>query len=216
MTSRVILAVFFSLLTISSWAQGDTWDLLRCVEHGMKNNISVKQAEIQAKQAEINYNQANLQKLPSLQYSLTHGFSFGRTLDRTTNIFTSRSAMFEQMSVQSNVLLYNFNARKNNEAASKFSLEADRVSIEKARNDIGLTIAQLYLRLLLSIEQAEISRIVLQQTKSQFSNTRKLVDAGSLPELNAAELEATVARDSATYVQALSQKPSMPSLLPVF
>lgn len=205
MTSRVILGAFFSLLGLSGWAQGDTWDLLRCVEHGMKNNISVKQAEIQAQQAEINYRQANLQKLPTLQYGLTHGFSFGRTLDRTTNVYTSRSAMFEQMSVQSNVLLYNFNARKNNESSSKFSLEADRAGVEKSRNDIGLTIAQLYLRVLLSIEQSEITRLVLQQTKSQYNNTRKLVDAGSLPELNAAELEATVARDSATYVQALSQ-----------
>jgi outer membrane protein len=186
-------------------AQGDKWDLLRCVEYGMKNNISVKQAEIQAQQAEINYQQANLQKLPSLQYNLTHGFSFGRTLDRTTNVYTSRSAMFEQMSLQSNVLLYNFNARKNNEASSKYSLEADRAGVEKARNDIGLTIAQLYLRTLLSIEQSEISRLVLEQTKSQYRNTRKLVDAGSLPELNAAELEATVTRDSATYVQALAQ-----------
>jgi outer membrane protein len=46
---------------------------------------------------------------------------------------------------------------------------------------------------------------VLGQTKAQYFNTRKLVDAGSLPELNAAELEATVARDSATVVQAISQ-----------
>ncbi|MEY3945932.1 MAG: hypothetical protein RJB03_638 [Bacteroidota bacterium] len=205
MTSRAILGAFFSISCLMAMAQGDKWDLQRCVEYGMKNNISVKQAEIQAQQAEINYRQANLQKLPSLQYNLTHGFSFGRTLDRTTNVYTSRSAMFEQMSLQSNVLLYNFNARKNNEASSKYSLEADRAGVDKARNDIGLTIAQLYLRTLLSIEQSEISRLVLEQTKSQYRNTRKLVDAGSLPELNAAELEATVTRDSATYVQALAQ-----------
>ncbi|MFN6374020.1 MAG: TolC family protein [Chitinophagia bacterium] len=205
MTSRVFLGALFSLFSLSSVGQGDKWDLLRCVEHGMKSNISVRQAEIQAQQSEISFRQANLQKLPSLQYSLTHGFSFGRTLDRTTNVFTSRSAMFEQMSIQSNVLLYNFNARKNNEASSKFTLEADKASVDKARNDIGLNIAQLYLRALLSNEQAEISKLVLDQTISQYRNTRKLVDAGSLPELNAAELEATVARDSATYVQALAQ-----------
>ena len=178
MTSRVILGALFSLVSLSGVSQGDKWDLLRCVEHGMKNNISVRQAELQAQQSEISYRQANLQKLPSLQYSLTHGFSFGRTLDRTTNVFTSRSAMFEQMSIQSNVLLYNFNARKNNEASSKYTLEADKASVDKARNDIGLNIAQLYLRALLSNEQAEISRLVLEQTKSQYNNTRKLVDAG--------------------------------------
>ena len=85
------MGALFSLFSLSSVGQGDKWDLLRCVEHGMKSNISVRQAEIQAQQSEISFRQANLQKLPSLQYSLTHGFSFGRTLDRTTNVFIDRT-----------------------------------------------------------------------------------------------------------------------------
>lgn len=205
MIMRVLLFWVMSVTAGAAFGQGSYWDLKRCVEYGMNNNITVRQAKIQAEQSEINYQQSNLQRIPSLSYGLTHGFSFGRTLDRTTNVYTSRSAMFQQMSISSNVLLFNFNSLKNTEASNKFSMEADRAAVDKARNDIGLNIAQLYLRALLSYEQVEISRIVLAQTKAQFLNTRKLVDAGSLPELNAAELEATVARDSATVVQAISQ-----------
>ncbi|NBO48871.1 MAG: TolC family protein [Chitinophagia bacterium] len=201
--------LFFVLLSVSLitglQAQDDRWDLRRCVEYGFNNNINVRQAEVQAQSSEINYTQSTLQRVPSLSYGLTHGFSFGRTLDRTTNIYTDRSAMFQQMSVSSNVLLFNFNRLKNTEASSELTYEADKLNIERIKNDIGLNIAQLYLRALLSYEQTEIARIVLEQTKAQYRNTRKLVDAGSLPELNAAELEATVARDSATYVQAKSQ-----------
>ncbi|MEY3541638.1 MAG: hypothetical protein RLZZ204_450 [Bacteroidota bacterium] len=206
MIMRVLFLLVLSVSTgLAFGQQGSYWDLKRCVEYGMNNNISVRQAKIQADQSEINYQQSNLQRIPSLSYGLTHGFSFGRTLDRTTNVYTSRSAMFQQMSISSNVLLFNFNSLKNTEAANKFSMEADRAAVDKARNDIGLNIAQQYLRALLSYEQVEIARIVLDQTKAQYFNTRKLVDAGSLPELNAAELEATVARDSATVVQAISQ-----------
>lgn len=205
MIMRVLFLLVLSVSAGLAFGQGSYWDLKRCVEYGMNNNITVRQAKIDADQSEINYQQSNLQRIPSLSYGLTHGFSFGRTLDRTTNVYTSRSAMFQQMSISSNVLLYNFNSLKNTEAAGKFTMEADRAAVEKARNDIGLNIAQLYLRALLSYEQVEISRIVLSQTKAQYLNTRKLVDAGSLPELNAAELEATVARDSATVVQAISQ-----------
>lgn len=198
-------------------AQDDRWDLRRCVEYGFKNNINVRQAEIQAQSSEVNFNQSTLQRIPSLSYGVTHGFSFGRTLDRTTNVYTDRSAMFEQMNISSNVLLFNFNRLKNTQASSGFTYEADKLNVDKIKNDIGLNIAQLYLRALLSYEQIEIARIVFEQTKAQYRNTRKLVDAGSLPELNAAELEATVARDSATYVQAKSQaeldKLSLKSLL---
>jgi len=52
------------------------------------------------------------------------------------------------------------------------------------------------------MEQEKIAGVQLQQSQAQLSNTRKLVDAGSLPELNAAELEAQVARDSATVISA--------------
>lgn len=204
MKSRIFFTLLAGFFTLNGIGQGSLWDLRRCVEYGMQNNINVRQAEITAEQSRITLNQSQLQQLPTLGYSLTHGFSFGRTLDRTTNVFTSRSAMFEQMSIQTNVLLYNFNSRKNNEAASRLNWEADKATIEKIKNDIGLSIAQQYLRALLTYEQVEISRVVFEQTKAQYRNTRKLVDAGSLPELNAAELEATVARDSATYVQAIS------------
>ena len=205
MILRLSVLLLLSVIHDNLAAQDDKWDLKRCVEYGIKNNINVRQAEIQAALSEINFKQSSLQPLPSLSYALTHGFSFGRTLDRTTNVYTSRSAMFQQMTLQSNVLLYNFNSVKNNVSASKYTMEADRASVDKAMNDIALNIAQQYLMALLSFEQVGISMLVLDQTKAQLSNTRKLVDAGSLPELNAAELEATLARDSATYIQARSQ-----------
>jgi outer membrane protein len=205
MFARFLFILLSGSVVLGVKAQGDRWDLRRCVEYGLKNNINVRQAEVQALSSEINFNQSALQRIPSLSYGITHGFSFGRTLDRTTNVFTDRSAMFQQMSVSSNVLLFNFNRLKNTQASSELNYEADKLNIERIKNDIGLNIAQLYLRALLSYEQIEIVRIVLEQTKAQYRNTRKLVDAGTLPELNAAELEATVARDSATYVQAKAQ-----------
>ena len=201
-----VLPLFLLVISVGSVkAQEQQWDLRRCVEYGMKNNINVRQSAIQAEQSKISYDQAVMAQLPSLGYSMSHGFSFGRTLDRTTNVYTSRSAMFEQMSIQSNALLFNFNSRKNSLMASKLNWEADQAAVDKMANDIGLNIAATYLRALLSKAQVEISKVVLEQTKAQYRNTRKLVDAGSLPELNAAELEATVTRDSATYVQAMSQ-----------
>jgi outer membrane protein len=198
--------ILFTGISVRTSAQtAEKWDLRRCVEYAMKNNISVRQADITARSSEIALKQSQLAQIPSLNYNISNGFSFGRTLDRTTNVFVSRSAMFQQMSLQSNALLFNFGSQRNGIEANKYTLEADKASVDKARNDIGLMVAQQYLRALLSKEQVELSRVVLSQTQYQLDNTRKLVDAGSLPELNAAELEATQARDSATVIQTNSQ-----------
>jgi outer membrane protein len=65
-----------------------------------------------------------------------------------------------------------------------------------------LLVANDYLQILLAREQEEIARVQLEQSIAQLKNTRKLVDAGSLPELNAAELEAQVARDTSSVITA--------------
>jgi outer membrane protein len=44
----------------------------------------------------------------------------------------------------------------------------------------------------------------MQLTKARLADTRRRVDAGSLPELNALELESQFARDSATYIAAVT------------
>ena len=200
-----IAFIGFTLLSgisINALAQtAEKWDLRRCIDYAMKNSINVRQADITARSSEIALKQSKLAQIPSLNFNVNNGFSFGRTLDRTTNVYVSRSAMFQQLSLQSNAVLFNFNSQRNAIDANKYTLEADKASIDKARNDIGLLVAQQYLRSLLSKEQVELSRVVLQQTQFQLDNTRKLVDAGSLPEINAAELEATEARDSATLIQ---------------
>jgi outer membrane protein len=206
MKSFIFTAFLFILTLQATQAQvKERWDLRRCVEYAMKKNVSVRAADITARQSEIGYKQTNLSQIPSLAYNLNHGFSFGRTLDRTSNVYVSRSAMFQQMSLQANTLLFNFNSTKNNIAAQKYQWEADKAATDKAANDIGLNVAQQYLRTMLSMEQVELNRVILGQTRAQYNNTRKLVDAGSLPELNAAELEATYTRDSATLLQSQVQ-----------
>lgn len=205
--SLVLCAILLIQLSqTSAFAQpGDGWDLRRCVEYAMNNAVTVRQSELDARNADLTLLQSERQRIPSLTGNMNHGLSFGRTLDRTTNIFVSRSAMFEQLSLQSNALVYNFGSQRRQIEANRYNAEAGKVAVDKARNDIGLNVANQYLRSLLSLEQVSLSRIVLRQTQAQLANTRKLVDAGTLPELNAAELEATEARDSANLVQANAQ-----------
>ena len=101
--------------------------------------------------------------------------------------------------------IFNWNSQRNTIAGNNYTYEADKAAVDKAKYDIGLSVARQYLIALLSLETAEVNEVQLNTSIAQFQNTRKLVDAGSLPELNAAELEAQVARDSATMIQSQAQ-----------
>ena len=78
------------------------------------------------------------------------------------------------------------------------------MNIEKTKNDLSLFVANGFLQVMLRKEQARVSQVQLQQSQEQLQNTRKFVEAGSQPELNAIQIEAQVERDSSNYIQALA------------
>ena len=183
------------------YAQGsDKWDLKRCIEYAMANNISVRQADVQARFSELTLKQSKKQQIPSLNFNGNHGLTFGRSLNANTNIYSDQSALTESIGLTSQATIFNWNSQKNTIKGNDYSYQADKAGIDKAKNDIGLNVARQYLLILLDIEAVRVNEIQLNQSKAQLDNTRKQVNAGALPELNAAELEAQVARDSATYV----------------
>jgi len=198
---RPITCLLFSLLCVTAFSQ-EKWDLRKAVDYALANNISVKQQDVQARLSELTYKQSKLAQYPSLNFNTNFGLNTGRNIDRTTNQFTTESTFFNSFGLQTNVNLFNFFSQKNTIAANKYDLEASLASIDKSKNDIALNVAGAYLQILLNREQIEISRVQVQQTAAQLANTRKLVQAGSVPELNAAQLEAQLAQDSANVVNA--------------
>jgi outer membrane protein len=106
------------------------------------------------------------------------------------------------MSLQASYNIFSWNARKNTIDANNLNAKADIIGIDKARNDISLSVANAYLQVMLRREQTRISEVQMNQSRSQLSNTRKLVNAGSQPELNAIQIEAQLAKDSSGYLQA--------------
>ncbi len=181
------------------------WDLRRCVEYAINNNISVRQADIQARLSAITFKQSKLQQIPSLNVSSDQGFSFGRSLNYNTNIYTDASLMYQQIGVNTQVNIFNWNSQRNTIKSNDYAYQGDVAAVEKAKNDISLNVARQYLLVLLDIEQAGVTEIQLKQSQAQYQNTRKQVDAGALPEINAAELEAQVARDSANLITSQTQ-----------
>lgn len=201
---RLLFTVVFTANMLFAQV-GAKWDLRKCVDYAMNHNISVKQADVDARLSILVSRQSQLSQIPSANFNLNHGFSYGRTLNRNTNVYQDINAMFENPALQFQANIFSWGSVRNNIEGNQLTAEADKRSVDKIRNDIGLNVARQFLVSLLTYEQSKVNSIQLEQSKAQLRNTRKLVNAGTLPELNAAELEAQVSRDSATYIQTLAQ-----------
>ena len=202
---RYICLLFLLFSNHILFAQ-DKWDLKRAVDYALINNISIKQQDVQARLQKLTYTQSKLSQYPSLNFGNSVGLNTGRSVDRTTNLFTTQSIFYTGFSLQTNVDVFNFGSKKNTIEANRYASEASLASIEKLKNDIALNVAGGYLQALLSKQQIDISKVQVQQTAAQLSNTRKLVQAGSLPELNAAQLESQLAQDSANLITAIGNE----------
>jgi outer membrane protein len=196
----IVLLIFFS--TGSSAQDQKKWDLRRCIDYALANNISIKQTDLQARLAKLQVYQSKMGQYPSASFSTGGSYNSGRNQDPTSFSLITQSYIAANTQLQTSVQIFNWYSRRNSIAANVFDLQAALAASEKTRNDIALTIANVYLQVLLSKEQEKIASVQLQQSQSQLTITRKRVNAGTLPELNAAELEAQVARDSATYITA--------------
>ena len=196
------LSTIFILLLTFVQAQ-EKWDLRKCVDYALVNNISIKQTDVQAKIADIQYKQSKENLYPSVSFGGNESFNSGLHQDPITFSLITQSYLATGLQLQASAQIFNWYSKQNLIAANHWQAEAAKASTDKLKDDISLTIANSYLQILLANEQAKIAAVQLQQSQAQFSNTQKLVDAGSLPELNATELEAQVETDSANYISAI-------------
>ncbi|MEO6915304.1 MAG: TolC family protein [Chitinophagaceae bacterium] len=202
-TFPIFLLIIFSMFYCSAQAQ-TKWSLRRAVEYAIANNISVKQANISSQQAALNYFQTRYGIYPTASFSNNWNMSFGRRENPTTGIFENTKALASTFSFTSAFNIFNFYSQRNNIQASKYQQAATEAVEERAKNDIAIRVANGYLLALQAQEQVRVSELQINLTREQLDQTRKRIDAGALPELNAAEIEAQLASDSSALITAQS------------
>jgi outer membrane protein len=194
-----LIITFF--LIQQSFAQ-QKWNLKNCIEYAMKNNYNVSQSEIQAKISALTYKQSKVSQIPNASVGTNTAFNSGSNQDPTTFSRVTENYWSAGMQLQSSAEIFNFFSKKNTIASNQWELMAAVANVNKIKNDIALSTANAYLQILLALQQENITAVQIQQTQSQLSTTNKMVDAGTLPQLNSTQLEAQLANDSSNYISA--------------
>ncbi len=203
----MIKKILFCTAVLLPWMarSQDYWDLRRCVDYAVSHNISVKQADVQARLEILQAKQSKANRIPSLAFSSNGGYQFGRSVNPSTYEFTNNTIFQQTYNLQSSITLFNWFNVKNTILSNQKTAEAAKLDINRAKSDVTLNVAAAYLQLLLSKEQVNIAKTQIDLTKKQLDLTRKKVDAGSVPELNAAQLASQLSTDSSTYITNVAQ-----------
>lgn len=191
---KYILFISCYLIGFLSAAQKQ-WTLEECIEHALKNNISIKQSEIELELADIQKSDAIGNFLPSLNASAMNAWNTGLTQNVTTGILQTQTTRNSSYSITAGVNLFNGlrNIRMHQRAV--LSKLAAQYNVDKMKDDIALMVANSYLQILLNKANLEVIESQNRLTQEHFQRSSDLVDAGMLPRGDLLEIQATDANE---------------------
>ena len=195
----LIVFVFLCASMLLS-AQNKPWSLEDCVQYAIDHNITIKQLVIQKNVAEVNLNTSKMSRLPDLNAGGGQTWSFGRT-QIATGLYENINQSNTNLSVSSSIPLFTGFRIPNEIARDKLDLETSVQNLEKAKDDLALNVASLFLQVLFNKELLKINQQQLALSQAQIERTQALVDAGKVPLSQLYDIQAQAANDKVSVVQ---------------
>ena len=182
---------FLLLIGFQLSAQTKKWTLEECVDYAIKNNISVKQSELDLKTSDIEKLEAVGGFLPTLNANANYSINTGASINPVTNQFQNETFKSFSAGANSNITLFNGLANWKTLQRTKLNKIANSYRLDKMKDDIALSVANSYLQILFNKEQLKVQKNQNLITKENIKRTEELIEAGTLPAGDIYELQAT-------------------------
>lgn len=186
---------------------GCPWTLRNCIEYAQENNIEILRQELSIEDAALAKKQARLNYIPSVSASLSSATSFGRVLDETTYEFmanTSNTSLSGSLSAGTELFA---GMRKYHQLKkADIGFQDMLLTVEKARNDLGLNVTAAYLDILFAEEKVSIAGKRTETLELQVEQVEKLVDAGRKTIGDLLQLQSDLADAKYQSIEAANQR----------
>ncbi|MBL0743777.1 TolC family protein [Chryseolinea lacunae] len=211
---RILLAVLILMVSKVTWAQIDTvkqeaqtpatnvkWGLKQCIDYALSNNLSVQRSAYNVESSEVDLRQSKFARLPSLNGSASYGYSWGRGLDPVSNAFTSQEIKSSNLAANASLPIFNGFRIHNSIQQYQTTYAASTEDLAKAKNDLILNVANLFINVVFNKELVNNARFQLESSQKQLDRTTRQVAAGALAKSEQLNLDAQVASNEVTLIQ---------------
>ena len=197
--SFFLIALFLSV-TLPGKAQRKL-TLQQAIETGIKNNIDVLQSELLTEKAGISLRQSRENRLPNLNANASQGTNYGRSIDPFTNAYIDQKVGFGNYGASSNILLFNGLSLQNQVKANKLGLEASKMELQQAKDNLTINIILAYLQVLSAGDVLQQSREQVVVSQNQVDRLGILNESGAILPSDYYDLKGQLANDQITIVE---------------
>lgn len=182
----------------------ELWTLDKCINYALDNNIQIKQSQLNTQYQLNNLNGKKNSRLPNLNGQVSQNQNFGRSLTYDNTYKNVNSAQTD-FGLGTQVTVYQGSQIANGIKKSELDLKASFEDLAKAKDDLSLNIASTFLEILFAKELVKVSEDQLAITHQQLKQSQEKVSAGSLASGALLDIEAQLAREELSLVDAKSQ-----------
>lgn len=196
---KVYLAI---VVLVVGWSgsSAQQMTLQECVRVALDNNLSVKRSVYNVRSNEISFLQAKGNFLPNITLRSSFNQNYGRNLNSLTYEYVNSVTQNVSPSLNGSLTLFNGFRIQNTYRQNKKYVEAADLDLEKAKNDVIITVVTNYTNCILNKELMENSKFQLNSSQQQLERIQKQVEAGALPKSNELTQEATVATNETNLI----------------
>ena len=190
-------AVACLLLPVAVMAQEKEWTLTDCISYALQENISVRKADVNTTIGQINLQQAKNDRLPNLNSSIGHNFSWEKANTDTVSTGTS-------LSLSSGVTLFNGFALKNNIKKAGINYEVLKYDSEQTKESVSLNLLSAYLEVLYAEENVITCQNQVAATTLELELARERQSLGAIATSDYLQVKAQLAADKQNLASAIN------------
>lgn len=181
------------------------YDLRRCIETAIANNIDIQLSELNVENADISYRQSLLNMAPNLSANGGQFYQSGRSIDRFSNQFVQKTVGNSSAQLQSNWLLYAGGSIRNTIKQRKKTLEAAHLDYQQVQQNIALNVVLTYLQCQQNKESWAAQQSNTQNAVRETKRIEKLYKAGATNQGALLAAQAQEAQATSLEVQSKNQ-----------
>ncbi len=193
-------------LSSGAWAQ---WTIQQCIDHAMKNNITLQKARLENKSAQEDVKGAKGALLPTVSASTNHSLGYQPWKDAgmttvtngTVNTKIDKTYYNGSYGVNAQWTVWNGNRNYNTLKQNKLTAEQAELQAEVTANNIIEQIAQLYVQILYLTEAVKVSEQSLETSKKNEERGQEMLEVGKMSRADVAQLSAQRASDEYNIVE---------------
>lgn len=170
-------------------AQDKLWTLRECIDYAIEHNLNIQKTQLAAESQKIQYQTTQMQRLPYVSASASQNFGFGQTQDNT-GVYQNINSQSTSAGISAGIVLFNGFQINNNIAAQKFQNMAAWENLNKAKEDLSLSITSKYLDVLynkelyqIALEQESLGKAQVEEFSARYASGK--IAAGDLYQMQA-------------------------------